>query len=397
MNTPLKIRIWDTVKNAALALPIGILDIFAGYIVTYMLALMTDTPQLLIIYPMLLTARGNLNGILTGNISTQLHLGTIKPSFRGNTREFYSLIVAITILSILTGLYIGLIPILNIFTIETTYTEIILTLLSALNTLALATYLNIPLAIYIAGKAFKSALDPDIILYPVMSTLSDIIVSLLFTLTSIGIYLLLTTYPILLIPTTLAILLPTAILTLKYGFTPESGKMIRETLPLISILILISWGTGNILSSLLDTIVQYPIILVVFPSFATLMGDIGSIIGSITTTKLYLGELKPKIKSILELTPEILGTELIAIFVLFMATGLSAILTLTPIPTLISIFLKLLAAQLILISILTFLTTGVAFITFTRGLNADNFVIPVETTVMDLLTILTILIILTLT
>ena len=397
MNISLVGRIRDTVRNAALALPVGILDIFAGYIVTHMLALMTATPHLLIIYPMLLTARGNLNGILTGNISTQLHLGIIKPSLSRNTREFYSLVVAITLLSIFTGLYIGFIPIINILTLETTSTDFILTLLSALNTVVLATYVNIPLAMYIAGKAFQSALDPDIILYPVMSTLSDIIVSLIFTLTSIGIYLLLSTYPILLIPATLTILLPATILTLKYGFTGESRKMVREALPLITILILISWGTGNILSTLLDVIVRFPMILVVFPSFATLMGDIGSIIGSITTTKLYLGELKPRIRSILELAPEIIGAELVAIFVLLMATSLSAILTLTPITTLATIFLKLLAAQLILILILTFLTTGVAFITFTRGLNADNFVIPVETTVMDLLTVLTILVVLTLT
>jgi len=383
-------RVRNTVRNTALALPVGILDIFAGYIVTYMLAIMTATPQLLIVYPMLLTARGNLNGILTGNISTQLHLGIIKPGLRGNTREFYSMVVAITLLSIFTGIYIGFIPILNILTLETTASDLILTLLSALNTIVLATYMNIPLAMYIAGKAFQSALDPDIILYPVMSTLSDIIVSLIFTLTSIAIYILLTTYPILLIPVTIVILLPALLLTIRYGFMEDSKKIVWEALPLISILILISWGTGNILTTLLDTIIQYPIILVVFPSFATLMGDIGSIIGSLTTTKLYLGELKPRLKSIFELAPEILGAEIIAIFVLFVATGLSAILTLTSTSTFITIFFKLLTAQLILIAILTFLTTGVAFITFARGLNADNFVIPIETTLMDLLTVLTI-------
>lgn len=397
MSIYLAERIRNTLRDSSIALSTAILDIFAGYIVTYMLTLITATPHLLIIYPMLLTGRGNLGGVLTGNISTKLHLGTLKPTLKLDNLEFYSMFAAITLLSIYVGLYIGLIPIINIFTIETTIKDIMLIVSSALNTMVIATYLGTPLTAYIVFKSFQYGLDPDIIGYPVKSTILDIFVGLTFTLTSIGMYLLVSTYPMLLIPATLTILFPALILTLKYGLSEDSKNMIRESIPLITILIFVSWGTGNILSTLHDVIVRLPVILVIFPAFATLMGDMGSIIGSMTTTRLYLGEIKPRIVDILKLAPEILAIELVSILVLIIATALSAILTFTPIPILTTIFFKILVAQLIMATVLIFLPTFIAFITFKRGLNADNFVIPVETTFMDLLTTLILSIVLIIT
>lgn len=386
----LNTRIWTTIKNTSVALPISILDIFSGYIVFQILHLMEDVPQLLIIYPMILTARGSLNGILTGNISTGLHLGTIKPSLRNNSEEFYSLVTSILLLSVFVGLYIGFITNLNLFRFEISALDTPLVLLTSLNTVVLTAYISIPIATYIAGKAFYSALDPDMVLYPITSTISDLLSSLIFTLISLGIYLLLYSYPYLIIILTISTILLICLMTMKHGFTESGRNILKETFPLLMVLATISWVTGNILSLLMEDIILYPIILVVFPAFATLMGDVGSIIGSITTTKLYIGELRPRIDNIVELAPEILGVEMVNIAVLSIASGLSAYLTMTSIPTFISIYSKLLVAQIIVIVLLTLSTIGVAFITFKNGLNADNFVIPIETSFMDLLTISTI-------
>jgi len=383
----LNTRIWTTIKNTSVALPISILDIFSGYIVFQILYLIEDIPQLLIIYPMILTARGGLNGILTGNISTGLHLGTIKPSFRNNTEEFHTLVTSILLLSIYTGIYIGFISNLNLFKSEISALDTPLVLLTSLNTVVLTAYISIPIAMYIAGKAFYSALDPDMILYPMTSTISDLLSSLIFTLISLGIYLLLYSYPYIVIILTVSALLPTAFVAMKYGFTEIGKDILKETFPLLTVLATISWITGNVLALLMEDIILYPMILVVFPAFATLMGDVGSIIGSITTTKLYLGELKPRINNIIELAPEILGLEIVNIAVLSIATGLSAYLTMASIPTLISIYFRLFLAQIIIMVLLCIITVGVAFITFKNGLNADNFVIPIETSSMDLLTI----------
>ncbi len=248
----------------------------------------------------------------------------------------------------------------------------------------------------IAGKTFESALDPDVIAYPFMSTLSDILVSLIFTIITMILYYLQQTFPMLTILLTISVLIPSFTLTLKFRLSSNSIQIIKEALPLITVLLAISWGTGNILSSLLDVIKVYPIILTVYPAFATLMGDIGSIVGSITTTKLYLGELKPHMKSLTEIIPEVIGILCVSVGVLFMSTSLAGILTATSFYTIFQTYVNLLTAHLILIPILVVITTGIAFITFIRGLNADNFVIPVETTTMDLMTVLTILIVISL-
>ncbi len=50
-----------------------------------------------------------INGLLSGRLSTALHLGTINPQFSGNTKTFYKLIHGIIVLTLVTSLTVSVI------------------------------------------------------------------------------------------------------------------------------------------------------------------------------------------------------------------------------------------------------------------------------------------------
>ncbi|MCK4897031.1 MAG: hypothetical protein KAS47_09485, partial [Candidatus Heimdallarchaeota archaeon] len=61
-----------------------------------------------LIYPLLLTVRGDINGILSGKLGTALHLGTIKPIWRKNTSRFYELMGLVFFFSIFDAIVVSI-------------------------------------------------------------------------------------------------------------------------------------------------------------------------------------------------------------------------------------------------------------------------------------------------
>ena len=380
-------RLWRTVKNSSISLPFGVLDVAAGFLVTNILYLLSENPILLTIYPMLLTGRGIINGILSGNISTLLHTGVVKPSIRGNTGEFYNLLSSIFLLSIFTGIYIGFLAVIpNTIFGYVNIRGLILGVSTAFHTVLISVYINMPITLYLASKSFKSALDPDIIVYPIMSTLADLLLSLIYVSVSLFVYYIYLLQPTLIFILSIVIGLPSLIHLYRYGLGIFGRDLIRESIVVILVLVGLSTLTGGILSGLMDRIIENPLILIIYPAFATLMGDIGAIIGSIATTRIQIGDIEPRLGEVYRLFPEIAGVEAVALIMITVSNILAYTLARPGLDRFIITLSGFYIANIMLLPILILLSISSAFITFRRGLNPDNFVIPVETTIMDFLT-----------
>jgi len=102
-------RTYSTIKQALIAFSFDFSGIFAGWIASKTIPVLSIAPWILVIYPMVLTIRGNIAGIFTGNLSTLLNIGLVKPRFTKNTKIFYSLLSSIFFLALITGLLTGLI------------------------------------------------------------------------------------------------------------------------------------------------------------------------------------------------------------------------------------------------------------------------------------------------
>ena len=91
------------------AIVFNIGGLFAGRTAVLVQNLQDFLPWVILIYPLLLTVRGDINGILTGKLGTALHLGTILPTWRKNTNRFVQLVGLIFLLSFYDSILVGLV------------------------------------------------------------------------------------------------------------------------------------------------------------------------------------------------------------------------------------------------------------------------------------------------
>jgi len=170
-------------------------------------------------------------------------------------------------------------------------------------------------------------------------------------------------------------------IVVKNLFETKFTKIMREFLLTLVFVTLIANVTGSFLAKISGKIIG------VYPAIITTVGGVGSIIGSIVTTKLALGVAKPTFSSIKMHAIEIGGAWLasIVMFVFyvilsFFGGGVKTI------GDMIKFAVQLLTTNFLAVSVMVFIAYAVAIFTFRRGWNPDNFVIPIESSLADTVT-----------
>jgi|Deesub1362B_J571_1020462.scaffolds.fasta_scaffold00004_287 mgtE-like transporter len=380
---------WSALTNnyfqSLLALSFDILDIIAGIIVASFSYFLTTYPWIILLYPPALTVVGDVSGVFTGRLTTSLHLGTIKPGIKDNTDEYYRLQLSSIILALINIIIVSITSYfvaisLNI-NIPHLYSFLIISFLMVIIPSLFSIYLLTPL---LGGVAYHRGLDPDILLYPVISTLSDIITSSFFIVIMI-IYIF--NESVLYV---ISIVLITILIIIYYY--SHKGKWrwrdfiveYRGGMIAISSLTVLSVFTGRILAELKGIIHRYPIILFIYPSLIKTIGDQGAIISSTTTTRLNLGSIPPSLKAIF--TKDVFITVFAAV-----TAGLTVTLIYTGGATIYynlgaftTIFIVYILALHLLVTVPIVALTGIISIaTFKYGLDPDNITIPSITTFSD--------------
>lgn len=165
-------------------------------------------------------------------------------------------------------------------------------------------------------------------------------------------------------------------------------RIILESYGVLLACAIIGLIAGYLLQLSMEEIRRLPLILMMVPPINGLGGNIGCILGARLTSALHLGTIEPKLRGQKMLNQNLLasafmgsGVFLFVSAVLFafmcikgMALGCSA-----------SLMLSFLIASLILMTIIISLATASAFLSFRRGLDPDNIVIPIVTSVGDVL------------
>lgn len=379
----------SVLSQTLLVLSFDTLDLVAGFIAALVSSYVVEMPWILIVYPPLLTVRGNISGMFSGRLTTGLHSGLITPNIKKNTEYFYSLRASIFFMSFINATIVGFLTYVISLILESASNISLPFLIStAILSMMLPTVISIfLLAPSIAILSYKKGIDPDIIVYPILSTLNDIIVSVIYV-SIIAMIIFWKNIFIMISYTLVPLFTLLAIYFLKYQNDKNFRKTISEGMFIIIILLIISNFTGGILSKLRYQIEQYPHILAIYPCLLSMIGDEGSIIASTTTTRLILGNIRPSLKDIgnYESRTHIFGV-LLAGFIV--ATSFATAGTLIYTISLTGIFRTILIAlltNLILVLPIIFISFGSAIITFKRGLNPDNFTIPVITSSSDFLT-----------
>jgi mgtE-like transporter len=329
--------------------------------------------------------RGVVSGVFSGRLTTGLHLGTIKASLTENTKLFYMLLFATITLTLQGSIMIGsFVSIISAFFWMTPIEDIFSIVLILIATTNVSLILVSPITLFISFFSFRYGLDPDNIVYPVMSTIADIIDTICFILMLIlytsgflGFFLL--------ILIDLAFIFIVLYFLLRYRNEVKYLGIIKELFPIMIIITFIVNITGNILGKINQFIGNRPDIYLIYPSIISTVGATGSIIGSKITTKLALGTAKATISEIKYNIPEISGTLISSIILFILFSILSSIFVygafiLEKVLPLVFLMIVLNILATPLMSIFAYV---IAILTYKKGLDPDNFVIPFESSLSD--------------
>ena len=389
----------DYIKSLAesfLSLSFNITGLIAGFLLSSYFNVFNSFPWTFILYPGILSVRGAIGGLFSGRLSTGLHLGIYEPSLRNNTKDAYLLFNTITVLTLISSIFMGVVSSLFSFLQGAArLADIPIIFLVVLATMGLSIVLISPFTYGFSVVSYRRGFDPDMVVYPVISTFSDIIVTLCY----VGVLVLVKTFNgmqwmILILVDILFIYMVMKVVKENRG-EEDFRETIREFIMTLSVISVIVNITGSALGKITEIIGKSLEIYTVYPALIDTVGDAGSIVGSTATTKMFLGTLPSSITAVRHHLKEI-SSSWIATLILFevyaFISSLIYGLNLLPLLT-----LRLLTVNLLLIPMIILISIGTAVVTINRGLDPDNFVIPIETSISDGLTTIILYAILTIT
>jgi len=365
-------------KESLTALLFDASGLIAGSLAAAFSSLILLTPWSLMLYPMSLSVRGAVNGVFASRLGTNLHLGLIKPQLRKNTVYYHALASSAFMLSFVLSLIIGLIVFaVNKAIYNIKFNEAFFILSICIATQGLTTIVVEPITSFLGFFSFKKGADPDVVVYPVSSTIADILVT--------GFYILILTLGFKLgffgkIALTLIALIYTfftLLSLLKFRKEASYLKVIKEAIFGVLIAAVISAVSGFSLSKVKNEIEVRKGFIRAYPALIDTIGDSGAIFGSLLTTKLALGEVKPKLTAIKNNLNE-LKQIAAATLIMYMAYGVLASLNSTFIN-----FFVIISTFLIVFPLVMILSFFTAVATCYKGLDPDNFTVPIEMAISD--------------
>jgi len=388
-------RLSRSLAQSILSLSFNIGGVLAGTLLALYFDVFSLAPWALAIYPGILSMRGVIGGLFSGRLSTGLHVGSVEARFARNTRNFYLLWRAIIVLTLLSSVMLGLVASLfGVFLWGITLMDSMAILGVVTATMAISLIFISPITVAVSVLSFKQGLDPDIITYPIESTVADIIITACYIL-MLNVFFL---YPKL-VGYTLIGILNGVLLCLALYFLLKNARekaffrTIKESFLTLALVAFIVNTTGSFLIRIAEAIGVRPEIYTVYPALIDTMGDVGSIVGSTATTKLALGTIKPSISSIKQHSIEIWGAWTASLFMFTVYLIISSIThSIFALDRLLRFAATIYITNSLAALLMVIIAHAVAIHTYRRGWDPDNFVIPIESSLADSITTISLLI-----
>jgi mgtE-like transporter len=372
-------------KETSLACLFDVGGLFAGFMIASQLGVFQRSPWAIALYPAIVSVKGVISGLLSGRLSTALHLGTVYPKFSGNTKSFYKLIEAMVVLTLATSATISVISILfgtMFWGITIADFSAILTVIVA--TMSLGLFITL-ITIKVAFISFKRSLDSDTIVYPAVSTVANIIITF-FYIGVLNLYFLgsLGKWAIILFGLINVFLV--LIILHRNIREVEFVKTLKESMPTMLLVAFMVNIAGTFLVGINNLAYWRKEIYTVYPAMIDMMGDIGLIVGSTATTKLALGVLNPSFSSIKNHAKNIFSAWITSLALFTVLGFLSLAINGVSFQGISNLLLILAISNIIAFIVTVILSYEISILTFKGGLDPDNFVIPIESALADSIT-----------
>lgn len=370
-------------KETLFAFTFDLGGLVAGFVVASQLGIFRLSPWAIAVYPAILSAKGVIHGLLSGRLGTALHLGTVYPRFSNNTKSFYKLVFATVVMALVISVVMSTISLVFgsvLWGITLTDSLDIISVVVA--TMSLGLTLSF-VTIKVAFITFKKGLDPDIVVYPIMSTVADIFITLCYVII-LNAFFLFSFGKFMVAAFILVHLLLVSYIIPKNFREKDFVKNLKESLYTMLFVSVIVNVTGTILKNISSIVENRKEIYTVYPALIDMVGDVGSVVGSTATTKLALGLLRPSLSSIRHHARTVLSAWAASI-VMFLVLGVlsPSVNGIFSVQISFNLLLVLLIANSLAVSGIVLLSYGVSILTFQKGLDPDNFVIPIESSFAD--------------
>jgi len=350
-----------------------LLDFFAGaFLGKFFKKIMIEYPIILVILPGLMGLRGNIYGSLASRFTTMLHLGEMNPTLK-DKNVVKNIFISI-LLSLLPVTILWLVGVIKVREVGIAVAVFLIVITSTIFTSLLLGY-STALATIIP---FKKGVDPDAVAAPIVTSIADLITIPLL----VGFMFLYEDTP----KTFYFLLVLAIILSLIVGKGFKIGKQERkvfvEVLSIVGVLAFISSISGTLLESYSDIIHASIIFSVMYPAILDSTGNLGSVVGAKTSTRIHLGEIEKLFNktTVIEISLYTILAAILGILANLIAIGVVKLTLHTHIG-----FVK---PFLLLYPLLAFGVMWMAYflaISFDRlGLDPDNATVPTITTLADI-------------
>lgn len=385
----IKLFLEDTdavLKESLIALSIcAVGDLCAGIILGNMEFFLKTYPGLMVIIPGAIGMRGNIFGSFGSRLSTHLHIGTLSPEFKRSeilSENITASLILTMVLSILLAVIAKGVCIAFGFKSISIYDFVLISFIAGL----ISTIIMLPITMFISLKSFEGGWDPDNITTPFIAAVGDF-----FTLPAIILSVIIVGFisiiPIVKMIVFVAIIFVT-IAALIAGYTAKSDvrHIVRQSTPVLFICSLLGTFAGGILNDSLTTLLKNQTLLTLVPLFSGESGGLVSILGARLSSGLHSGLIDPVLRPkrhTVENFVAILTLSVVMYPVIgFLAESSTIAFGNIGVGILESMSISFLAGM-ILILLMLLVVFYISTISYRRGLDPDNIVIPLSTSLTD--------------
>lgn len=376
----------SVLKESLIALSIcAVGDLCAGIILGNMEFFLKTYPGLMVIIPGAIGMRGNIFGSFGSRLGTHLHIGTLSPEFKRSDildENITASLILTMVLSVLLGVIAKIICIIFKFPSISLYDFVLISFIAGL----VSTVIMLPITMFISLKSFEGGWDPDNITTPFIAAIGDF-----FTLPAIILSVLVVNFigfhPIVkMVLFAIVILLTVILLVIGYTHENEVRHIVRQSTPVLLVCSVLGTVAGGILNNSISTLLNNQTLLTLVPLFSGESGGLVSILGARLSSGLHSGLIDPVLRPKKHTMENFIAIISLA-FVMYPLIGFLAESSTIAfgnmgVSYLHSILISL-TAGIILILIMLLVVFYISTISYRRGLDPDNIVIPLSTSLTD--------------
>ena len=380
-------------KQSTIALLIcAVGGLFAGVILGNMTYFLENFPGLMVIIPGAIGMRGNIFGALGSRLGSNLHIGTLSPEFKRSkvlSENILSSLVLTFVLSVFLAFLAKVICIIfhfdSISLVDFTLISIFAAIFSSI--------ILLPLTMLISLKSFENGWDPDNVTTPIIAAFGDLI-----TLPSIIVAVLIVSIisNIILKDIIFFIAILFTILGFYYGISisDETKKILHQSTPILFLCSILGIFAGGFLNSSISTLLKNPSLLTLVPLFSGESGNMVSILGARLSSALHSGLIQPVLKPDKITVRNFLLVITLAI-VIYPTIGflaeISSVISGNIGLGFINILLISTISGMTLIGVMIIIVFYISSLSFKKGLDPDNIIIPISTSITDSISSLTLI------